>query len=437
MKKIPKGFSSTPMLVAKKGIVEKMIAEILCIGTELLMGQVVNTDAQFLSQQLSRMGIGVYRHTTIGDNPQRLRETFLTALDRSDIVITTGGLGPTMDDLTKETIADALGLKMVLHPESLETLRQWFQRFNRPMTPNNERQAWFPEGAIVLRNERGTAPACVVEAQGKAIIILPGPPRELTWIFENEVVPYLQRRVNSHFHTVNLRFFGIGESELEHRIKDMMEAQSNPTIAPYCATGEVMLRVTASAPTEEEARALAHPVCAQILDRVGQFLYTDRWDSLAETVVHLLAERRHTLCTAESCTGGMLASAIVDVPGCSAVMAGGVVSYSNEVKQNLLGVQEDTLRQYGAVSEQTAQEMALGALRAVPADYALATTGIAGPDGGTAEKPVGLVYIALARKNGETQVRRLLLQNRERAFVRHVTCLNALDMLRQAIIVDA
>ena len=414
-----------------------MIAEILCIGTELLMGQVVNTDAQYLSQQLSRLGIGVYRHTTIGDNPQRLKETFLTALGRSDIVITTGGLGPTMDDLTKETIAEALGLDMVLHQESLDTLRQWFTRFNRPMTPNNERQAWFPQGSIVLRNERGTAPACIVEAQGKAIIILPGPPRELTWIFDNEVVPYLQNKINSCFHTVHLHFFGIGESELEHRIKDLMEQQSNPTIAPYCSTGEVMLRVTASAPTVEEARALAQPVCDQITGRIGQYLYTDRWDSLAETVVRLLADRGRTVCTAESCTGGMLSSAIVDIPGCSAVMAGGVVCYSNKIKQSILGVREETLRQYGAVSEQTAQEMALGALKAVPAEYALATTGIAGPDGGTAEKPVGLVYIALARSNGTTQVRRLLLQNRERAFVRHVTCLNALDMLRQAIIQDA
>ena len=413
-----------------------MIAEILCIGTELLMGQVVNTDAQYLSQGLSRLGIGVYRHTTIGDNPQRLRETFLTALGRSDIVITTGGLGPTMDDLTKETIAEALGLKMALHEESLETLRAWFTRFNRVMTPNNERQAWFPEGSIVLRNERGTAPACIVETGGKAVIILPGPPRELTWIFDHEVVPYLQRRVNSHFHTVHLRFFGIGESELEHRVRDIMEAQSNPTIAPYCSAGEVMLRVTASAPTEEQAAALVEPVQAQILDRVGQFLYTDRWGSLAETVVRLLAERSLTLSTAESCTGGMLASDIVDISGCSAMFLGSVVAYSNDVKCNTLGVSEATLREHGAVSEETAREMASGCLRLFSSDYALSTTGIAGPDGGTAEKPVGLVYIALARRDGDVQVRRLLLANRERAFVRHVTCLNALDILRQTIAGD-
>ncbi len=413
-----------------------MVAEILCVGTELLMGQVLNTDAQFLSQELSKIGVTLYRQVTVGDNPGRLKEAFLTAYQRSDIVIATGGLGPTMDDLTKETIAEALGLGMELHQESLDKLKEFFSKINREMTPNNEKQAWFPAGATILKNDRGTAPGCIVEQGGKAVIILPGPPRELTHMYLHEVLPWLERKSNTRFHSVNLRFFGIGESELEHRVKDLMEAQSNPTIAPYAGSGEVMLRVTASAVTKQEAESLIGPVVAEIRNRVGQYVYTDQFSSLAETVVNLLAERGKTVALAESCTGGMLASMLVDVPGSSAMLAGGVVAYSNEVKMALLDVKEESLTAYGAVSEQTATEMARGALARIPANYSLATTGIAGPGGGTAEKPVGLVYVALVRRSdGHTEVRKLQIM-RERDYVRRVSCLNALDMLRKAVLSD-
>jgi nicotinamide-nucleotide amidase len=413
-----------------------MVAEILCVGTEILLGQILNTDAQYLSQELSRIGISMYRQTTIGDNPGRLKEAFLTALGRSDIVIATGGLGPTMDDLTKETIAEALGLPMELHQESMDKLTGFFEKIGRAMTPNNEKQAWFPVGSIILKNDRGTAPGCVIETNGKSIIILPGPPRELTYMYDHEVLPYLEAKSNVRFHSVNLRFFGIGESELEHKVKDLMENQSNPTIAPYAGSGEAMLRLTASAATVEQAKLLIAPVEMEIRQRVGQFIYTAEYASMAETVVHLLAEKRLTVALAESCTGGMLSSMLVDISGSSAVLAGSVIAYSNDVKQNILNVKSETLSAYGAVSEQTAIEMAKGVLLQIKADYSLSVTGIAGPGGGTQDKPVGLVYIAMTRqRDGYTETRKLQIM-RERDYVRRISCLNALDMLRRSVLSD-
>ena len=412
-----------------------MVAEILCVGTELLMGQVLNSDAKYLAQELSRLGISLYHQTTVGDNPKRLEEAFRQAFERSDIVITTGGLGPTMDDLTKETISETLGLKLTRHEPSYQKLLDFFTTGGRTMTPNNEKQAWFPEGCIVLKNDRGTAPGCVVEQRGKAVIILPGPPRELTYMFEHEVLPYLQRKTNIWFHSVNLRFFGIGESVLEHQILDIMQAQTNPTVAPYAGTGEVMLRVTASAPSEAEAKALVKPMQEQILARVGQFLYTDQYGSLAETLVHLMAERGASLAIAESCTGGMLSSNLVDIPGSSAMLQGSAVCYSNAAKVNVLGVSQGTLDQHGAVSEETALEMARGALKVFGSDYALSTTGVAGPDGGTAEKPIGLVYVGLVGRNGAEKALKLQI-SRDRNYVRSVTCLNAYDLVRKQVLAD-
>jgi nicotinamide-nucleotide amidase len=287
-----------------------------------------------------------------------------------------------------------------------------------------------------LKNDRGTAPGCVIETDGKSIIILPGPPRELTHMYTYEVLPYLEGKSNARFHSVNLRFIGIGESSLEHEIRDMMEAQTNPTIAPYAGSGEVMLRLTASAPDAEQAKRMIEPVEAEIRSRVGQFIYTNQYASLAETVVHLFMDKGLTVATAESCTGGMLSSMLVDIPGSSAVLKGSVVSYSNEVKVALLGVKEATLAAHGAVSEETAREMASGALKAIRADYALAVTGIAGPDGGTPEKPVGTVFVALARsRDGYIETKKLSIA-RDRQYVRHVTCLNALDLLRKCVLED-
>ncbi|MDD4797245.1 MAG: competence/damage-inducible protein A [Eubacteriales bacterium] len=409
-----------------------MTAEILSVGTELLLGQIANTDAQYLSRHLSALGIAVYRHSVVGDNPGRLQEAFEQALDRSDIVITTGGLGPTMDDLTKETIAQSLGLPLQEHAPSLKAMQDFFAGVGREVTPNNIKQAWFPKGSIVLANERGTAPGCIIESRGKVVIILPGPPRELSWVYENQVVPYLENRTGLKFISCFLRFYGIGESALENEVADLMAAQTNPTIAPYAGSGEVQLRITASAHTTDEAQALIEPVKAQIVRRVGQYLYTDRWSSLAETVVQALLLHKKTIAVAESCTGGMVASALVDYAGVSDSLLLGVVTYSNQSKIDLLGVRRESLEAHGAVSAQTAQQMAEGALRVCGADVAVATTGIAGPGGGTAEKPVGLVYIAVAVRGGQTQVKRYRFA-RERNYVRHSACLAALDMVRRAI----
>ena len=413
-----------------------MVAEILCVGTELLLGQIVNTNAQYISQELSKIGINVYRQMTVGDNPGRLKEAFLTALRRSDVVIVTGGLGPTMDDLTKETIAEALGLKMKLHQESLDKITAYFDKIGHAMAPNNSKQAMFPEGSIVLKNDRGTAPGCIIETGEKYVIILPGPPRELMYMFEHEVFHYLEMKSNARFHSVNLRFFGIGESDLERKVMDLMETQSNPTLAPYAGSGEVMLRLTASAPDIEHAKRLIEPLETEIRRRVGQFIYTSIYASIAETAIHMLAEKGLTLALAESCTGGMLSSMLVDIPGSSEVLKGSVVAYSNEVKSSMLGVQEETLALYGAVSEETALEMAKGVFERIKADYSLAVTGIAGPGGGTPEKPVGLIYIALARSSGShTEVRKLQIP-RERDYIRRVACLNSLDLLLKCVLCD-
>lgn len=409
-----------------------MIAEILSVGTELLLGQIANTDAQYLSKHLSALGIAVYRHSVVGDNPLRLKEAFFEALGRSDIVITTGGLGPTMDDLTKETIAQCLGIPLEEHKPSLLAMQEFFAKIGREITPNNIKQAYFPKGSIILANEQGTAPGCIIETQGKAVVILPGPPRELKWVYDNQVVPYLENRTGQKFISRFLRFYGIGESALESEVADLMAAQTNPTIAPYAGSGEVQLRITAAAHTAQEAQALIEPVQRQICERVGQYLYTDRWSSMAETVVHALLEHKKTIAVAESCTGGMISSALVDYPGVSDSLLLGVVTYSNQAKREILGVQAKTLEQYGAVSEQTAKEMAAGALRISGADVAVSTTGIAGPDGGTPEKPTGLVYIAVAVRDGNTLVKRYQF-SRDRNYVRHSACLAALDMVRRTI----
>ncbi|MDD3242341.1 MAG: competence/damage-inducible protein A [Eubacteriales bacterium] len=409
-----------------------MIAEILAVGTELLLGQIANTDAQYLSRGLSALGITVYRHSVVGDNPGRLREAFFQALERSDLVIATGGLGPTMDDLTKETIAEALGLPMERHEPSFAAMKAFFDRLGREMTPNNEKQIWFPQGCTVLRNDRGTAPGCAIEHEGKTIIILPGPPRELQWVYDNQVVPYLEKRCGRKFISRFLRFYGIGESTLESVLADLIAAQTNPTIAPYAGSGEVQLRLTAAVSDAEDADALLDPVQRQIEARVGEYLYTDRWGSMAETVVRLLAQTGKTVAVAESCTGGMIASALVDHPGVSQSLLLGVVSYANQAKETVLGVRAETLERYGAVSEQTACEMAEGVLRISGADVAVSTTGIAGPDGGTEEKPVGLVWIGLAEKGKPVRAVRHQF-TRDRNYVRNSATLAALDMLRRSI----
>lgn len=404
-----------------------MIAEIVAVGTELLMGQVLNTDAQYIARRLSELGVTLHRQQVVGDNPGRIREALCDAIARADVVITTGGLGPTADDITKEVCAAALGLEMERRPEAEEMVRAWFRRNSRPMTENNLRQADFAKGAMVLENHNGTAPACIVEKDGKAVVNLPGPPRELIPLFAEAVMPYLARRSGQAIVSRYLRVFGMGESTVESKLHDLMEQSENPTLAPYCSTGEVQLRMTVRCRSAAEAPALLDPMEKQVRERLGDVVYAVTDDpeySMEQALVDAMRARGKTLCTAESCTGGMIASKIVNISGASDVLLEGCVTYSNAAKMRTLGVKPETLDAYGAVSEQTAREMARGARERAGADFAVSVTGIAGPDGGTKEKPVGLVWLGLATEKGVFARELRLTGNRER--IRTLSALNAM-----------
>lgn len=411
-----------------------MIAEIVAVGTELLMGQVLNTDAQYIARRLSELGVTLHRQVVVGDNPARIREAIHTAIGRADVVITTGGLGPTADDITKETCAEALGLPMERSPEAEKQVRGWFERNNYPMTENNLRQADFAKGAIILENHNGTAPACIVEKDGKAVINLPGPPRELMPLFAESVAPYLARRSGAVIVSRYMRVFGMGESAVESRLHDMMENSLNPTVAPYCSTGEVQLRLTVRVAHESEAAALLDPAEREIRARLGNVLYAMTDDpeyTMEQALVKALCAAKKTMVTAESCTGGMIASKIVNVSGASDVFLEGCVTYSNAAKMRTLGVKAETLEKFDAVSRETALEMAEGARRRADADYAVSVTGLAGPGGGTPEKPVGTVWLGLATREG-VQARLLQLHgNRER--IRTLAALNAMHWVLETV----
>ncbi|MCX7774084.1 MAG: competence/damage-inducible protein A, partial [Clostridia bacterium] len=346
--------------------------------------------------------------------------------------ITTGGLGPTMDDLTKETIAEAMGRKLVLDQESYDKIKVFFERLNRKMADNNAKQAYLPEGSTVIPNNNGTAPGCIIENGGKTVIMFPGPPKEMIPMFEDTVYPYFEKRTGQIIASKMVKVFGIGESEMEMRIIDLIQKQTNPTIAPYVGVGEVILRVTAGCKNKEEAEVLINPVIESIKERLGAHVYSTEGENMEEVLVKLLAQRSLKISVAESCTGGMLASRLVNVSGVSSVLDRGYVTYTNEAKIEELGVTAETLKSFGAVSRQTAEEMVLGLVRKTHTQAGLAITGIAGPEGGTPEKPVGLVYIA-AILNGRLESRELkLIGDRER--VRTMSCLNAMDLLRQMLL---
>ena len=408
-----------------------MIAEILSIGTELLMGQIANTDAQYISRRLAELGVNLYRHTTVGDNPARVKEALGEAIARADIVITTGGLGPTEDDLTKEMVAEFFGLPMEMHAPSLEALTERMNRLGREITPNNYKQAMMPRGAIVMPNLRGTAPGAIVESGQKAVAILPGPPHEMQDMFERQLAPYLHARTGVRIDSRFLHVCGIGESSLETLLLDLFHSE-NPTLALYCGAGEVQARLSARVGANEDSAPLLDPLEKEIRRRAGRAVYGEgRNLTLAAAVVNALRAAGKTVACAESLTGGMLASKLVDVPGASSVLGEAYVTYSNEAKMRLLGVSKNTLRQFGAVSAQCAREMAEGARFAAGADFALSTTGIAGPDGGTPEKPVGLVYVGVASTSG-CEVQELHPRG-ERDWIRDLTCVNALNALRLAL----
>lgn len=409
-----------------------MVAEILSVGTELLMGQIANTDAQFISKRLSELGISIYRQTTVGDNPGRVLESLKESLSRSDIVITTGGLGPTEDDLTKEMVAKYFGLEMELHQPSYDALVERMRRHGRPMTHNNLKQAYFPKGAVIMENLRGTAPGCIVEVGGKAVAVLPGPPRELTDMFDRQLAPYLERRSGVSIRSRFVKIFGLGESNVETMLLDLFHSD-NPTLALYCGAGEVTARISARVPAGGDASRLIDPVYDEIKRRVGDALYGEGCDAtLSQAVLDLLKKRGETVTFAESCTGGLLSGEFVNCPGASDALHESYVTYSNEAKENLLGVKHETLQKCGAVSEECAREMALGALSAADADWAVAVTGIAGPGGGTAEKPVGTVWTCVAHAGRATAKKHEFMGDRQ--WVRTLSVVNALDEIRIAIL---
>lgn len=408
-----------------------MNAELIAVGTEILLGDIVNTDAQVISQGLSELGIDVFYQTVVGDNPARLERVIREAADRADIIITTGGLGPTLDDLTKETLARVFGKKMELHQPSLDRICAFFDRIGREMTPNNEKQAWLPEGCTVFVNEWGTAPGCGFEAGGKHVLMLPGPPRECEPMFKQCAMPYLYPLAGGCIVSRNVRVFGLGESAMEDRLHDLMESMHNPTIAPYAKVSECFARVTAKAGTHEAAEALLAPVVEQVAGMLGDDVYGIDVDSLEQVVGDGLRARGLTLAVAESCTGGLLSKRITDVAGCSDYYLGGVCSYSNGVKMRVLGVKAGTLEAHGAVSQQTAEEMAEGVAHALGADVGVGITGVAGPGGGSEEKPVGLVYISVFYEGRCTTRRTVNTYGRDR--VRNQAASTALDMIRRMV----
>ncbi len=408
-----------------------MRAEILSIGTELLLGDIVNTNAQYLSKKLAEMGIYVYYQAVVGDNPQRIQEAFENAFKKSDMIITTGGLGPTKDDLTKEMAAEYFGKNMVLDEESLQRITNLFQKQNWKMSKGNKKQAYFPAGAIILKNDKGTAPGCIITENGKTAVLLPGPPQEMKHMFEKGVAPYLAQFQQGIIQSKVLRICGLGESTMAEKIADIIDAQTNPTVAPYAKDMEVTLRITAKAKDKEEVRNLIAPVEAQIRERLGESVYGEGETTLENVIGESLVKKGLTISVAESCTGGIITARLVNYAGISSVLKEGAVTYSNEAKVRNLGVKEETLSKFGAVSPETAGEMAAGIASVSNTDIGLSTTGIAGPSGGTPEKPVGLVYLGLYIK-GETKIKKIQIAG-DRNKVRNRTAVFALDWLRREL----
>ena len=404
--------------------------EIISVGTELLLGNIVNSDAQMLSRKLTELGLNVYYHTVVGDNPGRLKQAVETAKSRADILITTGGLGPTCDDLTKQTLAEAFGKKLVLHEDIVDELRSWFARRGQEMTENNLQQAQLPEGCTIFPNDCGTAPGCAFQARGKHVLMLPGPPSECRAMFDKQAMPYLAALGEGVICSRTLKIFGMGESKMESLLREKMNAMTNPTLAPYAKEGECELRITAKAENEEQARALIAPVEEELRALLGDVVYGADVPNLETVVLELLKEKGMTLATAESCTGGLIAKRLTDVPGSSAVFKGAVVSYCNEVKAAALGVPGELLEQVGAVSEPVARAMAEGARKALNCDLALATTGVAGPGSDERGNPAGLVYIALAARD-QGFVRTMTLSGASRERVRTTAAHHALDLARR------
>ena len=413
-----------------------MIAELISVGTELLLGNIVNTNAAFLSEECAKLGLSVYYQTVVGDNAGRLKEAIEIAKNRADVIILGGGLGPTEDDLTKETTAEVFGRALYLDEHSKALIEGYFEKLGRDksaITANNWKQAMMPEGCIVIDNDNGTAPGVILEAEGKIAIMLPGPPNELIPMWKKSIAPYLKSKQPEILESMTVKLCGIGESRVETEILDLIDAQTNPTIATYAKTGEVHIRLTAKAANSEEAKAIIQPVYWEIKSRLGQYIYTTEENiTLEDTIVDMLKAADLTLTTVESCTGGLLSGRIVNVSGASDVFKQGFVTYANKAKRKLVDVKKATLEEFGAVSEQTAREMAEGGRKAAKSDVCISITGIAGPGGGSEEKPVGLVYIGCCVK-GKTVVKRYQFSG-NRQKVRDYAVVSSLVLLRDCLL---
>lgn len=403
--------------------------EVLSIGTELLMGQIANTNAQYISRKLPEIGLAVYYHSVVGDNPKRIKEALEYALSRVDVVITTGGLGPTMDDLTKEIVSETLGLPLILNEKCKERIRKYFEDRGRVLVQSNFKQAYFPEGSIILENDMGTAPGCIVETASKTIVLLPGPPHELNPMFD-KFIDYYKAKTNNKLLSKFIRLVGLGESLVEEKIMDLVKNQTNPTLATYAKDGIVTIRVTASDENGQDPALLLEDTTKKIISILGDNIYTTDNEDLEYHVFNRLLDKDLKIAIAESCSGGVLSEMITSIPGSSKVFLCGAVTYSVESKMSLLSVNKSTIDTYGAVSRETAKEMAEGICNKTGADIGVSITGFAGPEADFG-KAVGLVYIGVSYK-GETEVKEFNLSG-NRLRIRTLSAIYALDMVRRRI----
>lgn len=410
-----------------------MKVSIIAVGTELLFGKTVNTNASYLSSKLNDLGFDVMYHHTVGDNPQRLKDMVNLSFKDCDMVITTGGLGPTQDDMTKEILCELFGDELVLHEPSMDRLQEIFKKMkNYIMTENNFKQAYMPSKGIVLANRMGSAPGCIQEKDGKIAICLPGPPREMKTMFEEQARPYLEKKSESSIVYKFVRTFGIGESDLETRLLDLINEQTDPTLATYVKEGETYLRVASKRSCHEEAEAAVNEMIEKIVEKVGEFVYDCDNTDLADVVGRKLLERNISISSAESCTAGMFAARLADIPGISDVFDRGLVTYSNEAKIQELGVKAETLEKYGAVSEETAIEMARGLSDVSGSDVCVSVTGYAGPDSPAPDITGGLIYICVIY-NGKQKCREVRTRDLNRKWNRNYAMLCMFDMVNKIL----
>ena len=405
-----------------------MKTEIITVGTEILLGDILNTNTHYLSNELANMGIDVYYQITVGDNEQRLLSQLKESFKRSDLVILTGGLGPTEDDITKEVCAKYFNMEMEFHEQSWDKIIEIHNKMNRKPTENNRKQAYFPKGSLILPNKYGTAPGCIMEKDKKTIIVMPGPPKEMKPMFDNYVKPFLLKDNKNILKSKVLRIIGMGESKIENDLLDLIDKQINPTIATYAKDGECTVRITAKGKNEKEVESLIEPISNEIKSRFKEKVYGEDDTAIEDEVAKILVDNNLTIAVAESCTGGMVAADLINYPGISSVFMEGCVTYSNEAKMMTLNVKKETLNTVGAVSEQCAKEMSEGVAARHNTNIGLSTTGIAGPEGGSEDKPVGLVYMGITIYN-KTLVKKYIF-NGNRQQIRSRACKTLLNDLR-------